>query len=102
MICSVSRVCDRPFFFFDISCFKAINDLFQTETGNLILKTAAYYFQAIIGEEGIVLLENNKLPKIEVMLLKICFLILRLLNVEVVKLVLKDLKLKMVQKFLFG
>ena len=40
--------------YFDISCFKAINDLFQTETGNLILKTAAYYFQAIIGEEGIV------------------------------------------------
>ncbi len=40
--------------YFDISCFKVINDLFQTETGNLILKTAAYYFQAIIGEEGIV------------------------------------------------
>lgn len=39
--------------YFDISCFKVINDLFQTETGNLILKTAAYYFQAIIGEEGI-------------------------------------------------
>ena len=40
--------------YFDISCFKVINDLFQTETGNLILKTAAYYFQAIIGEDGIV------------------------------------------------
>ncbi len=39
--------------YFDISCFKVINDLFQTETGNLILKTAAYYFQAIIGDDGI-------------------------------------------------
>ena len=30
--------------YFDISCFKAINDLFHIETGNLILRTAANYF----------------------------------------------------------
>ena len=34
--------------YFDISCFKAINDLFQIETGNLILKTAANYFNKSI------------------------------------------------------
>ena len=30
--------------YLDISCFKVVNDLFHTETGNLILKTAAAYF----------------------------------------------------------
>ena len=30
--------------YLDISCFKAINDLFHIETGNLILRTAANYF----------------------------------------------------------
>ena len=30
--------------YLDISCFKVVNDLFHTETGNLILKTAADYF----------------------------------------------------------
>ena len=30
--------------YLDISCFKVVNDLFHTETGNLILKTAASYF----------------------------------------------------------
>ncbi len=37
--------------YLDISCFKAINDLFHIETGNLILKTAAYYFMASVDEE---------------------------------------------------
>lgn len=31
--------------YFDISCFKAINDLFHVETGNQILRTAADYFK---------------------------------------------------------
>lgn len=37
---------DKKYFiiYFDISCFKAINDLFHIETGNLILRTAAHYF----------------------------------------------------------
>lgn len=34
--------------YLDISCFKAINDLFHIETGNLILRTAANYFMTII------------------------------------------------------
>ena len=36
--------------YFDISCFKVINDLFHVETGNLILKTAAVYFQSILSD----------------------------------------------------
>ena len=38
---------ERKYFiiYFDISCFKAINDLFHIETGNLILRTAAKYFK---------------------------------------------------------
>lgn len=39
--------------YLDISCFKAINDLFRMDTGNLILKTAGYYFQASVGEIGV-------------------------------------------------
>lgn len=35
--------------YLDISAFKVINDLFHAETGNLILKTAAAYFQNIIN-----------------------------------------------------
>lgn len=38
--------------FFDISCFKAINDMFHLDTGNLVLKTAAIYFQVLAGETG--------------------------------------------------
>lgn len=37
--------------YLDISCFKAINDLFRVETGNLILRTSAYYFLATIDLE---------------------------------------------------
>ena len=37
--------------YLDISCFKVINDLFHIETGNLILRTAAAYFQTLT--EGI-------------------------------------------------
>ena len=36
--------------YLDISCFKAINDLFHIETGNLILRTAANYFTSTIVE----------------------------------------------------
>ena len=44
---------DRQYFiiYFDISCFKAINDLFHAETGNLILKTSANYFLRHIDSE---------------------------------------------------
>ena len=37
--------------YLDISCFKVVNDLFHTETGNLILKTAANYFQKKINPQ---------------------------------------------------
>ena len=33
----------------DISCFKIINDLFHMDTGNLILRTAADYFEEILN-----------------------------------------------------
>ena len=39
--------------YLDISCFKVINDLFRIETGNLILKTAAVYFNMFVGETGL-------------------------------------------------
>ena len=39
--------------YLDISCFKVINDLFRMETGNLILKTAAFYFSMFVGDTGI-------------------------------------------------
>ena len=40
--------------YLDISCFKAVNDLFHLETGNLILKTAANYFMNEINtQDGI-------------------------------------------------
>ena len=39
--------------YLDINCFKIINDLFHAETGNLILKTAAYYFNAFSGPGGV-------------------------------------------------
>ena len=38
---------------FDISGFKAVNDLFRTDTGNLVLKTAAVYFHVLAGEDGL-------------------------------------------------
>ena len=38
--------------YLDIYSFKIINDLFHIETGNLILKTAAAYFRAFIGNSG--------------------------------------------------
>lgn len=37
--------------YLDISCFKVINDLFRVETGNMILKTASYYFLATLDLE---------------------------------------------------
>lgn len=39
--------------YLDISCFKLINELFNMETGDIILKTAASYFNTIIGKRGI-------------------------------------------------
>ncbi len=41
--------------YFDISAFKVINDLFHTETGNVILKTAGRYFRGIINDRVSVL-----------------------------------------------
>lgn len=38
--------------YFDIDAFGVINDLFHVETGNLILKTAAFYLQAAAGISG--------------------------------------------------
>ena len=38
--------------YFDIEAFGVINDLFHVETGNLILKTAAFYLQAAAGNLG--------------------------------------------------
>ena len=35
--------------YLDISCFKAINDLFHIETGNIILRAAANYFSTTIN-----------------------------------------------------
>ncbi len=39
--------------YFDIASFKLINELFNMETGDIILKTAASYFNTIIGKRGI-------------------------------------------------
>ena len=39
--------------YLDIYCFKIINDLFTMETGNLVLKTAAYYFNVLTSNGGI-------------------------------------------------
>ena len=39
--------------YFDISCFKVINDLFHIETGNIVLSTAGFYFPAAVGDGGI-------------------------------------------------
>ena len=39
--------------YLDISCFKVVNDLFRIETGNLILKTAAFYFNVLVGTTGL-------------------------------------------------
>ncbi len=39
--------------YFDIHCFKVINDLFHIETGNLILKTAGTYFKTVTEGIGI-------------------------------------------------
>ena len=37
--------------YLDINCFKVINDLFHSETGDLILKTAAEYFRKKINPQ---------------------------------------------------
>ncbi len=44
---------DYDIVYLDISCFKVINDLFHIETGNLILKTAAAYFKAVVNPLGV-------------------------------------------------
>ncbi len=38
---------------FNIRSFREINELFRVETGNIILKAAAYYLSAVAGEEGV-------------------------------------------------
>lgn len=44
---------DYEVIYFNISAFRVINDLFRVETGNLILKTAAYYLRAAAGASGV-------------------------------------------------
>lgn len=39
--------------YFDINCFKIVNDLFHIETGNLILKTAGTYFKTVAEGVGV-------------------------------------------------
>ena len=39
--------------YLDISCFKVINELFNMETGDMILKTAAAYFKTVVGNRGL-------------------------------------------------
>ena len=39
--------------YLDISCFKVINELFNMETGDMILKTAAAYFKTVVGTQGL-------------------------------------------------
>ena len=39
--------------YLDVYSFKVINDLFTMETGNLVLKTAAYYFNVLTSNGGI-------------------------------------------------
>ncbi len=39
--------------YLDISCFKVINEMFNMETGDMILKTAADYFKTVAGRRGL-------------------------------------------------
>ncbi len=39
--------------YLDVYSFKVINDLFTMETGNLVLKTAAYYFNVLTSNGGV-------------------------------------------------
>jgi len=39
--------------YFNISCFKVVNDLFGPETGNLILRTSAAYLKLVAEEHGV-------------------------------------------------
>lgn len=39
--------------YFNISCFKVINELFNMETGDMILRTAATYLKTIVGKRGL-------------------------------------------------
>ena len=39
--------------YLDISCFKVINEMFNMETGDMILKTAAAYFKTVAGRRGL-------------------------------------------------
>lgn len=39
--------------YLDVYSFKVINDLFTMETGNLVLKTAAYYFNVLTSSGGL-------------------------------------------------
>ena len=51
----VQNNADVPYhiIYLDISCFKIINDLFHIETGNLVLRTAAAYFQTLVEGNGL-------------------------------------------------
>lgn len=39
--------------YFDISCFKVLNDLFSMDTGNLVLTTAGAYFPTVVEDDGL-------------------------------------------------
>lgn len=39
--------------YFNISCFKVINELFNRETGDMILRTAAAYLKTIVNKRGL-------------------------------------------------
>lgn len=39
--------------YFNISCFKVINELFNMETGDMILRTAATYLKTIVHKRGV-------------------------------------------------
>ena len=39
--------------YLDINCFKVINELFNMETGDTILKTAGAYFKTVVGKRGL-------------------------------------------------
>ena len=44
---------DYSIVYFDVSCFKVLNDLFSMDTGNLVLTTAGAYFPTVVGEDGL-------------------------------------------------
>lgn len=50
---SASRSTRYCFVYLDIASFRLINELFNMETGDTVLKTAASYFNTIVGKRGL-------------------------------------------------